>query len=196
MKEKILLIGGGGHCKSVIDVIEQQDKYEIGGIIDKKELIRTKVLGYEVIGCDDDLNELFAKFKNAVVTVGQIKSNDIRVKLFDNLKAIGYRLPTIVSLLAYVSPHAAVGEGSVVMHGAIINAGAKVGKNCIINTKALVEHDAVVEDNCHISTGAIINGGTVVKENSFFGSNAMSKEYIEIKAKSVVGGGATILKSL
>ena len=180
MKEKIILIGGGGHCKSVIDVIEQQNSFVIAGIVDKKELVGTKVLGYEIIGCDDDLEELFQKYKNALVTVGQIKSNEARVKLFTKLKAIGYTLPAIISPLAYVSQHATVDEGSVVMHHAFINASANVGKNCIINTKALMEHDVVVENHCHISTGAILNGSVLVKENSFVGSNSVSKEYITI----------------
>ncbi|WP_325334608.1 acetyltransferase [Sulfurimonas sp.] len=190
MKPKILLIGGGGHCHSVIDVIELEDKYEIEGIIDIKENIGKKVLGYEVIGCDDDLEALFKSYKNAVITVGQLKSNMLRVKLFTTLKNIGFNLPIIVSPLAYVSKHAFVDEATVVMHHALINANAKVGKNCIINTKVLIEHDAIVEDNCHISTASVINGGVVVKENTFFGSNATSKQYIEIdgfiKAGSLV----------
>lgn len=180
MKEKILLIGGGGHCKSVIDVIEQENKYEIAGIIDKKELISQSLLGYKVIGCDDDLAELFKSCKYALITVGQLKTNEIRVKLFHKLKEIGYTLPVIKSPLSYVSKHAKIGEGTVVMHHALVNADAVVGENCIINTKALIEHDAVVEDFCHISTSAVINGGVVVKKNSFVGSNVTTKEYIQI----------------
>ena len=190
MKPEILLIGGGGHCKSVIDVIEQEDKYSIAGIVDKKELIGSNVLGYKVIACDDDLPNLFQKYKYAIVTVGQIKSNVLKVKLFNILKEIGYKLPVIVSPLAYVSKHSLVDEGTIIMHNALVNADATVGKNCIINTKALIEHDSIVEDNCHISTAAVINGGVTVKENTFFGSNATSKEYIEInnfvKAGSLV----------
>lgn len=181
MKPKILLIGGGGHCKSVIDVIEQEDKYTIAGIVDKKEFIGQDVLGYKVIGCDDNLAELFKTYKYAVVTVGQIKSNSLKVKIFNNLKNIGYTIPTIISPLSYVSKHSTIEEGTIVMHHSLVNANVKIGKNCIINTKALIEHDSVVEDNCHISTGAIINGGVVVKENSFIGSNATTKEYIEVQ---------------
>lgn len=181
MKPKILLIGGGGHCKSVIDVIEQEDKYTIAGIVDKKEFIGQDVLGYKVIGCDDDLAELFKTYKYAVVTVGQIKSNSLKVKIFNNLKNIGYTIPTIISPLSYVSKHSTIEEGTVIMHHSLVNANVKIGKNCIINTKALIEHDSVVENNCHISTGAIINGGVVVKENSFIGSNATTKEYIEVQ---------------
>ncbi|MDQ7085360.1 MAG: NeuD/PglB/VioB family sugar acetyltransferase [Sulfurovum sp.] len=190
MRENILLVGGGGHCKSVIDVIEAEDKYTIAGIIDKKELMGQKVLGYEVIGCDDDLEKLYETYKYAIVTVGQVKSNTLRVKLFHILKNIGYNLPIIKSPLAYISKHSQIDEGTVIMHQSLVNANTKIGKNCIINTKALIEHDSIIEDNCHISTGSIINGGVVVKENTFVGSSATTKEYIElsgfIKAGSVV----------
>ncbi len=190
MKEKIVLIGGGGHCRSAIDVIELTNKYEIIGIVDTKENIGKKVLDYEVIGCDDDLETIFKTCKNAVITVGQIKSNQIRVKLFGKLKEIGFNLPIIISPLAYVSKHSYIDEGTIVMHHALINANVRIGKNCIVNTKALVEHDCVVGDNCHISTASVLNGGVVVKENSFFGSNATSKQGVEIdgfvKAGSLV----------
>ncbi len=180
MKEKILLIGGGGHCRSVIDVIELEDKYEIAGIIDKKELVGQDVLGYKVIGCDNDLSVLIEKYKYAILTIGHLRKYTQRVSLFNLLLKIGYELPVIVSPLAYVSKHTVIGKGTVVMHHAFINTSAKVGKNCIINTKALVEHDTTIEDNCHISTAAVINGGVVVQAGSFVGSNATIKEYIEV----------------
>jgi len=188
MKEKILLVGGGGHCRSVIDVIELEDRYEIAGIIDKKELVGQDVLGYKVVGCDDDLEDLFRKYKYAIVTVGQIKSNSLRVKLFDALKAIGYELPSIISPLSYVSKHSTIGEGTIVLHQALINSNVTIGKNCIINSKALIEHDCIVEDSCHISTASVLNGGVVVKEGTFFGSNATSKEGIEISGFIRAGG--------
>ena len=188
--QEIILIGGGGHCRSVIDVIELEGKYTIAGIVDKKEFFGEDVLGYKVIGCDDDLPNLFQQYKNALVTIGHIKSNALKVKLFNMLKDIGYNLPVIISPLAYVSKHSFIDEGTVVMHQALINSNVKVGKNCIINSKALIEHDVVIENNCHISTASVINGGVLVKENSFFGSNATTKEYIEvngfIKAGSAV----------
>jgi sugar O-acyltransferase (sialic acid O-acetyltransferase NeuD family) len=180
MKKVILLIGGGGHCKSVIDVIEQEGKYTIAGIIDKESLVGQDVLGYKVIGCDDDLEGLFKIYKYALVTVGQIKSNISKVKLFNTLEKIGYQIPIITSPLAYVSKHASIGKGTVIMHQAFVNAGATIGENCIINSQALIEHDAVIEGHCHISTSAVINGGVRVKENSFIGSNTTTKEYVEI----------------
>jgi sugar O-acyltransferase (sialic acid O-acetyltransferase NeuD family) len=188
--KKILLVGGGGHCKAVIDVIEQEGKYQIAGIIDKQELLGTRVLGYEVIGCDDDLERLSLEYSFALVTVGHIYSNAIRVKLFNHLKGLGYTLPTIISPLSYVSRHVSIEEGTIVMHHALVNVNAEIGYNCIINTKALVEHDVRVENHCHISTATVINGGCTVKAHSFVGSHTTTKEYAVvngfIKAGSVI----------
>lgn len=174
--ESIILVGGGGHCRSVIDVIEQQGRYQIIGIVDLKENIGRQVLSYPVIACDDQLQELFSSCKHAVITLGHIKSNILRIKLFEKLKAIGFVLPAIISPLAYVSRHALIGEGTVVMHHALINASATIGRNCIINSKALIEHDVHVGDHCHISTASVLNGGVVVEQGTFVGSNATSKQ--------------------
>jgi sugar O-acyltransferase (sialic acid O-acetyltransferase NeuD family) len=188
--KKILLIGGGGHCKSVIDVIEQGDEFQIIGIVDKPELLGTKVLSYPIIGNDSDLANLAKKYHYALVTVGRIKSPALRIKLFDLAIKSGFVIPFVISPRAYVSKHAVVSKGTVVMHDALINAHAKIGQNCIINSKALIEHDAIIEDHCHISTASVINGGTTVKANTFYGSNATSREYVKIggfiKAGSVV----------
>ena len=188
MKEKIILIGGGGHCHSVIDVIEQEDKYEIIGIVDKKELIGNDILGYKIIACDDDLETIFRTCKNAIITIGQIESNTIRLKLFNKLKEIGFTLPIIISPLAYVSKHSFIDEGTIIMHQSLVNANVKIGKNCIINTKALIEHDVTIEDDCHISTASVLNGAVIVKANTFFGSNATSKQCIEINGFIKAGG--------
>jgi sugar O-acyltransferase (sialic acid O-acetyltransferase NeuD family) len=179
MKE-IILVGGGGHCRAVIDIIEQMDSYVIAGIVDKKELVGSEVLGYKVIGCDDDLEKLKDQIPDAIVTVGHIESNELRKKLYSKLKELGFILPSIVSPRAYIAKGASVDEGSVVMHDAIINSGSSVGKNSIINTKALVEHECIVEDNCHISTGAILNGNVVVKEDSFVGSGAVVVQGVRV----------------
>ena len=181
MKEKLLLIGGGGHCKSCIDVIEQEGRFIIAGIIDKNEFIGNSILGYPVIDCDENIAS-YGHIKNALITIGQIKDSNIRMQLFNMCKNTGFTMPSVVSPLAYVSKYSKIDEGTIIMHQALVNAGSKIGRNCIINSKALIEHDAIIGDHCHISTSAVINGGTVIEDNSFFGSNAISKEY------SLIGG--------
>ena len=186
MKEKIILIGGGGHCKSCIDVIEQNNTFEIKGIIDIKDKIGQNVLGYQIIGSDVDLEDLSKVYKYFFVTIGQIKSSEKRIKVFELVTRLGKKFPVIISPKAYVSKHAIIGDGTMVMHNAIVNAGAVIGKNCIINTGAVIEHDVVIEDHCHISTRATVNGGTVVRRGSFLGSNAVTKEYVIIGENSFI----------
>ncbi|MCK9206149.1 MAG: NeuD/PglB/VioB family sugar acetyltransferase [Salinivirgaceae bacterium] len=177
MKEPIVLIGGGGHCKSCIDVIEAQNKYSIVGIVDKESKKGEKILGYEIFACDNDLPELATRFRYFHITIGQIYSADLRLKIWNILSILDIELPLIISPHAHVSPHAKIGKGSIIMHHALVNAGAEIGMNCIINSKALIEHDVKIGDFCHVSTGAILNGGVTVGNRSFIGSGCVSKEY-------------------
>lgn len=189
---KLILIGGGGHCKSCIDVIESTKSFDIVGVLDTKEKIGQKVLNYEIIGGDEDIERYVNEGYSFLITIGQIKTADLRVKIFENIKALNAKIATIVSPLAYVSKHAEISEGTIVLHHAIINAGAKVGKNCIINTKSLIEHDAVVKDHCHISTGAIVNGESVINEKSFIGSNSTVVQCISVSAGSFINAGKLV----
>ena len=190
--KKIILIGGGGHCKSVIDVIEQEKQFEIHGIVDKPENIGSHILGYEVIASDDNLQKLANRFKYALVTVGQIKSPALRIKLFNLASKVGFSLPSIISPNAYVSKHSSLGKGVVVMHHAIVNANTSIGDNCIINSKALIEHDCEVAEHCHISTNVTINGGSKVGPRSFVGSNVTTKELTIIEEKSFIKAGSIV----
>lgn len=196
MKKDIILIGGGGHCSACIDVIEAQGEYNIAGIIDLKEKIGEMVLNYKIIACDEDLPMLAKEYRYFLISIGQIKALEKRAKRFKNLKDCGAKFPIIVSPAAYVSKHARIDEGTIVMHRVVVNAGAKVGKNCILNTGAVIEHEVVIKDNCHISTCVVVNGGTVVGENCFIGSNSAIREGIQVGSNSVIGAGLTILSSL
>jgi len=189
----IVLIGGGGHCKSVIDVIEQEGQFKIVGIVDKPELLGSNILGYSVIGNDSDLDGLAKKYQYALITVGQIKSPSLRIKLFDLATKAGFTLPSIISPNAYVSKHSSIGNGVVVMHDAIVNASVSIGDNCIINSQALVEHDCAISKHCHISTNATINGGVAVKLGCFIGSGAIIKESTTIGKNSFIKAGSLVI---
>jgi sugar O-acyltransferase (sialic acid O-acetyltransferase NeuD family) len=193
MKKNLILIGGGGHCKSVIDVVEQEGKYDIKGIIDP-DSTSNSVLNYNVLGGDDLIPSLIGANTFFLITVGQIKSAGIRIKIGQLLDDVGAQLATVISPLAYVSQHAIVKEVSIIMHKAIINAGAEIGKHCIINTLANVEHDAKVGDFCHISTAAILNGEVVVRKCSFVGSNATISNNVILEENSVISAGKFVKK--
>jgi len=190
--DKILLIGAGGHARSCIDVLEEENQFKIAGLIEKGKSLTNESLGYPIIGTDDDLKVLRQQYKNALITVGQIKSPKIRIKLYQLLKELDYTLPIIISPYAHVSKHAQIGEGSIIMHGAIINANAKIGNNCIINNRVLIEHDAAIGDHCHIATGAIINGEVSVENETFIGSGAVTRQAISIGRNCVIGAGVVL----
>lgn len=195
MKRPLILIGGGGHCKSVIEVAESAG-YEIKGILDMPDEVGKEVLpGHKVIGTDDEIPQ-YVEECDFVITVGFIKNPAIRIKLYNKVKAAGGRLATIIASTAYVSKYAELGEGTVIMHHAFVNAGAKIGDNCIINTFVNIEHDAEVGNQCHISTGTIVNGECKIGENCFIGSQSVCANCIEIASDIIVGAGSVVRKSI
>lgn len=192
IKPSIILIGSGSHASSCIDVIEQQVKYQIAGLIGMPDEVHSQHMGYAVIGTDNDLPELAKVYQYALITVGQIQTSKHRIRLFQQAIQLGFQLPIIIAPTAHVSKHVTIGEGSIVMHGTIINTGASLGNNCIINTRALIEHDVTVEDHCHISTGVILNGDVTVGTGSFIGSGSVVKQGIAIGKDCLVGMGITV----
>lgn len=192
----LLLIGGGGHCHACIDVIERERNHQIAGIVLPSVGDHADVMGYSVVGADEDLPALLKRIPNAIISVGQIKDASVRIKLFELLRNYEAHFPVIQSPLSYCSTHASIGEGTILMHCSVVNASAKVGANCIINTQALIEHDVEIADHCHISTGARVNGGVRIGKGSFIGSGSVLKEGISIGEGVVIGAGEVILKDV
>ena len=192
MKKNIVLIGGGGHCKSCIDVIELTENYNIKGIIDVESKVGTKVLGYPIIGTDEDVFNFIEIIDEFIITIGQLGKPDKRQILYDKMKKKGAKFSTIVSPLAYVSKNAFVEEGTIIMHGAIINADVKIGCNCIINSKALLEHEVTVGNHCHISTASVLNGGATIGDGTFYGSGAVSIQNIKIVSNSFIKANSIV----
>lgn len=195
MKRPLILIGGGGHCKSVIEVAESAG-YEIKGILDMPDEVGKEVLpGHKIIGTDDEIPQ-YVEECDFIITVGFIKNPALRIKLYNKVKAAGGRLATIIASTAHVSKYAELGEGTVIMHHAFVNAGAKIGDNCIINTFVNIEHDAEVGNQCHISTGTMVNGECKIGENCFIGSQSVCANCIEIASDIIVGAGSVVRKSI
>lgn len=188
----LILLGAGGHAHACIDAIEQHGQYRIAGLVGMSEEINVQHMDYTVIATDADLPELAKAFQYALVAVGHIRSPHSRIRLYRQAMELGFQFPVIIAPTAYVSRHAAIGAGTIVMHGCIVNAGARVGNNSIINTRALIEHDATVADHCHISTGAILNGDVTIGVGSFVGSGSIIKEGVSIGNDCIVGMGLSV----
>ena len=189
----IVLVGAGGHARACIDVIESHGGFTVTALLGAPTEVGKRMLGYLVAGTDDDLPRLLAQHMNALVAVGHIRTPEPRMRLFAQLQALGFTLPVIISPLARVSRHATLGAGTIVMHGAIVNAGAAVGCNCIINSQALVEHDATIGDHCHVATAAVINGGVRVGAGTFIGSNATLRQNVSVGERCTIGMAEKLL---
>ena len=183
----LILIGGGGHCKSVIEAAESAG-YSILGVLDMPEEVGKEILSTKVIGTDDNIPSYVDKAE-FVITVGFIKNPAIRIRLYNKVKEVGGKLATIIASTAHVSKYATIGEGTVVMHHAFVNAGAKVGNNVILNTFTNIEHDAIIGDQCHISTGTMVNGDCKIGANCFIGSQSVLANGITISDDIIVGAG-------
>ena len=193
--KKIILFGAGGHAKSCIDVIEQGGYFKIMGLVGLQSELGQHYLGHSVIADDTDTESLSTKYTNALVSVGQMSSADVRERIFRHACLFNFSFPVIISPHASVSRHALIGQGTIIMHGAVVNAGAVIGENCIVNTQCIVEHDAVVGDHCHLSTRATLNGGVRVGAGSFVGSGAVIREGVYISDRSFIKMGSILTKS-
>ena len=194
-KENIILIGAGGHALSCIDVIEQENKYNIHGLVGLKDEVGKKISGYDVIATQDELVNLSKDFRYAFIAIGQIKNVKLRIDLYESVLNTGFKIPSIISPQSFISRTVQIGEGTIIMNGVILNSGVRIGNNCIINSKALIEHGTQISDHCHISTGAILNGDCVVESKSFVGSGAIVKHGVTIKTSSFVNMGQIVTKN-
>ena len=194
--EKMVLVGGGGHCKSIIESINNLKQFEIVGVVDKNpsECIG---LGIDIIGSDEDLNSLYKSgIKNAFIGVGSIGNANIRIKLYNMLKNLGYSFPIIIDKTAIVSCNAIIEEGVFIGKGAIINTNAIIKKHCIINSGAIVEHDCKINKFVHLAPGATLSGGVSIGERTHIGTNSTIIQNINIGKDVLVGAGAVIVEDI
>ena len=194
---KLILLGGGGHCESVIELIQSLSAYRIEGVLDPMYNQGTrKVMEIPVLGDDSRIPEFASQHYGFVITVGQMKSAAIRRKLYQAVKQAKGFLPTLVAESAYVSKHSVLSEGTVVLHGAVVNISSHVGNCCILNTGSILEHGSSVGDFTHISTRAVLNGQARCGSNVFVGSGTVVNEGVNIGDNCIVGSGSLVRKNL
>lgn len=184
----IVLVGFGGHAKSVADTIERTGQYNIVGYTDIKE--DAACIRYKYLGTDAALKDIYESgVKCAAVGVGYVGKGDTRDRLYKMLKDIGFELPVVVDPSAIVSETAVIEEGAFIGKGAIVNAEAKVGKMCIVNSKALVEHEAVVGDYSHVAVGANLCGQVSLGDHVFVGAGAVVVQCVNVGAGAFIRAG-------
>lgn len=197
--EKIVLVGAGGHCKVIIDIIKSVSKYDIVGVTDRAYVSSEDkfVLDIPIIGDDSRLEELYnSGVTNAFVCVGALQNIALRHVIYNKLKDIGFNIPVLIHKNSIVSPYASIASGTCVMAGAIINPGALIGENCIVNTGAVIEHDCKVQWNTHISPRACIAGGVDIGYNTHIGMGSSIIQTVHIGNNVIIGAGAVVIENI
>lgn len=195
--DKIIIIGCGGHAKSIVDIIEREGKYEIAGFVDKYADKDYTYKGYNILGTDDELEIIYTKgVINAAVGIGYLGKGDIRKNIYHKLKSIGYSLPTVIDPSAVLASNVELNEGVVVGKCVIINADAKIGTLAIINSGAIIEHECIVEEYSHIAVGAVLCGNVKIGESTFVGAAATVIQGVEIGKKCIIGANSIVLSNV
>lgn len=191
--EGVLIYGGGGHAKSLIDLMRACGGIQIAGILDDRIPVGHDVLGVPVLGCGDLLAELSHRGLHlAVNAVGGIGDIAPRLAVFDRLCAAHFTCPTLVHPRAYVESSATVGDGCQVFFNAYVGSDTRVGFGCIVNTGAILSHDCVLGDYVNVSPGAILAGAVIVEERTLIGMGVTVNLGVHIGAGARIGNSAVI----
>ncbi len=193
--KRLLLIGGGGHCRSVLDCALSMKCFDEIGIIDCDSSVST--IGIYVVGSDEDLPRLKNEgWTDAFVSVGSIGSTNLRRKLFKTISDLEFAIPTIIDPSALIGRETEIGEGVFIGKQAVINVGSSIEACAIINTGVIIEHDCKVGAFSHISPGGTLCGQVVVGDDSHIGAGTVIRQCIRIGNNSLIGAGSVVIKDV
>lgn len=195
--KKLLLVGSGGHCKSILDCLRFSCEYGEVGIVSNDIPQASLFCGKEVVGADADLSRLFqGGFQYAFVAVGSVGDVSMRVRLENLVKSIGFSLPCIIDPTSAIASDVVLGDGVFIGKNAVANAHSLLGDCCILNTGCIVEHDCTVGAFTHISPGAVLCGNVAVGCNSHIGANATVLQGLTIGNHAIVGAGSVVTRNV
>jgi sugar O-acyltransferase (sialic acid O-acetyltransferase NeuD family) len=198
LNNSLLLIGGGGHCKSIIDSLLSRRKiWKKISILDNKIKVDTVINGFKVVGNDNDLKYFYDNgYTHAFISFGDIQSQQNRLLLYLKLKKIGYILPNIIDNSSNLSEFVTLKEGIFVGKNTIINSNTTIGNCVILNSRATIEHDCEIGDFTNIATSVVINGNVKIGKKCFLGSGTVVRNGVSIGENSIIGMGSIVIKDM
>jgi len=192
---QVLVYGAGGHAKVVIDIIEQEARYEIDGLLDDDPSLRGKsVYGYTVLGsCAAAAKLRTSRLRHALVAIGD---NAARLAIARRLVREGWSFARAVHPRATVARGVNIGAGSVIMAGAVLNSDARLGRHVIVNTCASIDHDCRIGSGVHIAPGCRLCGGVSVGAASLLGAGSVVTPLVKLGRAVRVAAGAVVTQDL
>lgn len=193
--EDIIVVGFGGHAKSVIDSIIRTGQYNIIGFTDV--VPRPEYRGIKYLGKDNVLQEYFDNgIKKAFITIGYLGKDFTRDLLYNQIKSAGFQIPVIIDSSAVIAEDVTIGEGTFIGKGCIVNSAVEIREMCIINTGSILEHESQIGAFSHVSVNSTLCGNVFVDEHCFIGANTTVIQNLKIGARSVVGAGSLVLRNV
>jgi sugar O-acyltransferase (sialic acid O-acetyltransferase NeuD family) len=197
MNDNIFVFGSSGHAKVIIDIIENEKKYKITGLIDKEEFINKKTFQYEVLGSEKQLGKLIKKYntRKGIIAIGD---NSIRKKVAENIlkNFPEFEFVNAVHPTVLLGKNVSLGKGIVIMPNVTINADSTIEDHCIINTRAVIEHDNHLASFCSLAPGTITGGNVKIGQGTAVGLGTIILPTIEIGENSIIGAGSLVLKDI
>ncbi len=196
--QKFVLFGAGGHG-TVVAALLRACGHEVVGVADPAlSNAGQKVWqGVPVLADDEIRAEFDPKDTHAAIGVGLLPDQtSLRPRLYDEARAAGFSVPSLVHPSAIIDPSVAIADGAQIMAGVTIQVGVSIGMNAIINTGAIVDHDSVVGDLAHIAPGAVLCGGAAVGIGAFVGAGACLIQSVQVGDHAIVGAGCTLRHDL
>lgn len=195
MKDKIIIIGGGGHATVLISILKKINKFVIAGYTDNMNF--GEIIGAKYLGNDDVLVQLYSNgVRNAALGIGQVNLTLKRQNVTETIKHSGFNFPAIISPDSTVNESVSVGEGVQIFDGVVVNSNSKIGNFTTINTNSTVEHDCIIGNFCHVATGAVLSGGVEIGDYSMIGANAVVVQYKRIASNCLIGAGGVVINNI
>ncbi|TLS50576.1 acetyltransferase [Paenibacillus antri] len=192
----VVVIGGGGHAKVVIQTLRLTGT-PVVGYTDLEDRHGGSIQGVPYLGTDEAFVLCYTP-GDVVLTIGlgSVKSNVPRIRLYTRFKELGYPFHSLIHPSAVIADDVVIGEAVQIMAGAVIQPSVRIGANVIVNTRASVDHDCRLDDHCSIAPGAIITGAVTVATGAFVGAGATIIQNITIGQHACVGAGAVVLQDV
>lgn len=196
-KNQIIIVGGRGGCKMIIETIKSIGYFTIKGIIDDNLSINDKVMGIDVLGGQQELMNLFSEgYRNIVLSFTSLSDLKIRESKYYELKKVGFQFPNIIHRSATVEPSVNLGEGNIILANAMVGSDVSLGDINFINTGAILSHDTIVETNNHFAPNAVLAGRITVGKNNLFGMCSTTYFDIEIGNNNTIYNGVNVFANI
>ncbi len=193
----LVIYGGGGHGKAMIELARGSGRYRLVGIIDDGLPVGDTVLGLPVLGGAQILAALAEKGIHQVINaVGGIGNVAVRLKVFDLIAQVGWTCPTLIHPTAFVEASACLADGIQIMAQSYVSSAAQIGFGTLINAGVVVSHDCVIGQVVNLSPGAMLAGGVILEDHVQVGMGVTINLGIRIGKGARIGNGATIKKDV